>query len=181
MAGSGERPLPNRGTAPRTSRTTRRADDPDYGTLWSVGGVPGLRPDGRLTVRPELCRDPRTEPICSRPEAPDYCHLSGYKGLPNSLHNNADGTFTDVSGRASGPRREGWAWHRRFRQDGWPDALVSNDNWPAFLFRNQKGERFEEIGSGRGAYTERGKEIFGMGADARDVDNDGRVDLFRSR
>ena len=129
--------------------------------------------------------DPTTEPICNRPEAPDYCHPDGYKGLPNSLYrNNRDGTFTDVSA-ATGIRAHvgkgmgvGVA---DFDEDGWPDVFVSNDNEPAFLFHNREGRRFEEVALAAGvAYTEIGKEISGMGADARDFDNDGRPDIFQT-
>ena len=59
--------------------------------------------------------------------------------------------------------------------------FVSNDNEPAFLFRNREGRRFEEVALAAGvAYTEIGKEISGMGADARDFDNDGRTDIFQT-
>ena len=68
-----------------------------------------------------------------------------------------------------------------FDDDGWPDLFVSNDNEPAFLFHNQEGQRFEEVALAAGvAYTEIGKEISGMGADARDFDNDGRPDIFQT-
>jgi hypothetical protein len=68
-----------------------------------------------------------------------------------------------------------------FDEDGWPDVFVSNDNEPAFLFHNQKGRRFDEVALAAGvAYTEIGKEISGMGADARDFDNDGRPDIFQT-
>jgi hypothetical protein len=60
-------------------------------------------------------------------------------------------------------------------------VFLSNDNMPAFLFHNRGGKRFEEVGLAAGvAYTEIGKEISGMGADARDFDNDGKVDIFQT-
>jgi len=68
-----------------------------------------------------------------------------------------------------------------YDKDGWLDLFVSNDNWPAFLFHNRQGRRFEEVALAAGvAYTEMGKEISGMGADARDLDNDGRPDVFQT-
>ena len=171
-----------------TAKAGLAARDPDYGTLWAVGAAFfDYDKDGWLDlfVSNYCVWDPATEPICNRPEAPDYCHPDGYKGLPNSLfRNNGDGTFTDVS-VATGIRAHvgkgmgiGLA---DFDEDGWPDVFVSNDNEPAFLFHNQKGRRFEEVALAAGvAYTEIGKEISGMGADARDFDNDGRPDIFQT-
>jgi hypothetical protein len=164
------------------------ARDPDYGTLWAVAAAfVDYDRDGWLDlfVSNYCVWDPETEPICNRPEAPDYCHPDGYEGLPNSLfRNDGDGTFTDVSvvtgirdhiGKGMGI---GLA---DYDDDGWLDIFVSNDNWPAFLFHNRGGRRFEEIGLTAGvAYTELGDEISGMGADARDFDNDGRVDVFQT-
>ena len=171
-----------------TERAGLAERDPEYGTLWSVAAAfVDYDKDGRLDlfVSNYCVWDPATEPVCNRPESPDYCHPNGYKGLPNSLfHNNGDGTFTDVS-VATGIRAHvgkgmgiGVA---DFDDDGWTDLFVSNDNVPAFLFHNVQGQRFEEVGLEAGvAYTERGKEISGMGADARDVDNDGRLDIFQT-
>jgi hypothetical protein len=171
-----------------TAKAGLAAADPEYGTLWAVGAAFfDYDKDGWLDlfVSNYCVWDPATEPICSRPEAPDYCHPDGYKGLPNSLfRNNGDGTFADVS-VATGIRAHigkgmgtGVA---DFDDDGWLDVFLSNDNMPAFLFHNRKGQRFEEVGLDAGvAYTEIGKEISGMGADARDFDNDGRVDVFQT-
>jgi enediyne biosynthesis protein E4 len=171
-----------------TARAGLAARDPDYGTLWSVAAAfVDYDRDGWLDlfVSNYCVWDPKTEPICGRPEAPDYCHPSGYKGLPNSLfHNNGNGTFSDVSVRTGIRAHVGKGMGlgiADFDGDGWPDVFVANDNWPAFLFHNLKGERFEEVGLLAGvAYTERGKEISGMGADARDFDNDGRADVFQT-
>ena len=171
-----------------TAKAGLAARDPEYGTLWAVGAAFfDYDNDGWLDlfVSNYCVWDPATEPICNRPEAPDYCHPDGYKGLPNSLfRNNGDGTFTDVSA-ATGIRSvvgKGMGIGLAdFDDDGWPDLFVSNDNWPAFLIHNLKGQRFEEMALAAGvAYTEIGKEISGMGADARDFDNDGRVDVFQT-
>jgi enediyne biosynthesis protein E4 len=171
-----------------TARAGLTARDPDYGTLWSVAAAFfDYDKDGWLDlfVSNYCVWDPATEPVCNRPEAPDYCHPDGYKGLPNSLfRSNGDGTFTDVS-VATGIRAHvgkgmgiGLA---DFDDDGWLDLFVSNDNEPAFLFHNREGRRFDEVALAAGvAYTEIGKEISGMGADARDFDNDGRPDIFQT-
>jgi hypothetical protein len=171
-----------------TARAGLGAPDPDYGTLWSVGAAfLDYDRDGDLDlfVSNYCVWDPKTEPVCNRPEAPDYCHPDGYKGLPNSLYRNeGGGRFTDVSAAAGIRAHVGKGMGTGvadFDGDGFTDVFLSNDNEPAFLFRNVRGERFEEIALESGvAYTEIGKEISGMGADARDVDNDGRVDVFQT-
>jgi hypothetical protein len=171
-----------------TARAGLAAPDPEYGTLWAVAAAFfDYDKDGWLDlfVSNYCVWDPATEPICNRPEAPDYCHPDGYKGLPNSLYrNNGDGTFTNVSAptgiRAHVGKGMGIGL-ADFDEDGWLDLFVSNDNWPAFLFHNRQGRRFEEVALAAGvAYTEMGKKISGMGADARDVDNDGRPDVFQT-
>jgi hypothetical protein len=171
-----------------TAKAGLAAPDPEYGTLWAVGAAfLDYDKDGWLDlfVSNYCVWNPSTEPVCNRPEAPDYCHPDGYKGLPNSLfRNDGDGTFTDVSA-ATGIRdhvgKGMGTGVADFDDDGWTDVFLSNDNMPAFLFHNRGGKRFDEVGLEAGvAYTEIGKEISGMGADARDFDNDGRVDVFQT-
>lgn len=171
-----------------TSRAGLAGRDPEYGSLWGVGGAfLDYDRDGDLDlfVSNYCVWDPGTEPICNRAEAPDYCHPDGYKGLPNSLYRNeGNGTFTDVSAAAGirGHIGKGMGLGvADFDDDGWPDVFVSNDNVRGFLFHNRGGRTFEEVGLKSGiAYTERGDEVSGMGADARDVDNDGRPDVFQT-
>jgi hypothetical protein len=160
--------------------------DPKYGTLWSVAAAFfDYDRDGRLDlfVSNYCVWDPKTEPACGPQGKRDYCHPRHYEGLPNSLfHNNGDGTFTDVSA-ASGIRAHigkgmglGVA---DFDDDGWIDIYVANDTLPGFHFRNLGDGRFAEIGIEAGdAYTYYGAAVSGMGVDARDVDNDGRPDVF---
>ena len=66
-----------------------------------------------------------------------------------------------------------------FDGDGYPDIFVANDKSPNFLFHNLDGKRFEEIGTTAGvAYSNDGKALSGMGVDFRDVNNDGRPDIW---
>ncbi len=59
------------------------------------------------------------------------------------------------------------------------DVFVANDTEPNFLYVNQGGGRFAEQASQWGIdYNDRGETVSGMGADAKDYDNDGRVDVF---
>jgi hypothetical protein len=65
--------------------------------------------------------------------------------------------------------------------DGFMDIFVANDNRPNFLFHNLEGKRFDEAALESGvAYTQSGSAISGMGADFRDVDNDGRPDIWHT-
>ena len=160
--------------------------DPRYGTLWAVAAAFfDYDRDGWLDlfVSNYCVWDPATEPSCGPQGKQDYCHPRHYQGLPNSLYrNNGNGTFTDVS-VASGIRAHvgkgmglGVA---DFDDDGWIDVYVANDTLPGFHFRNLGDGRFAEIGIEAGdAYTYYGAAVSGMGVDARDVDNDGRPDVF---
>ena len=171
-----------------TARAGLRQPDPEYGTLWSVAAAfLDYDRDGRLDlfVSNYVVWDAKTEPLCGPQGVHDYCHPKNYKGLPNSLfHNEGDGTFKDVS-KASGIRASvgkgmglGVA---DFDQDGFPDVFVANDTEPNWLFHNRGNGTFEEIGFAAGvAYPESGRPVSGMGADARDVDDDGKPDLFHT-
>jgi len=162
--------------------------DPDYGTLWSVAAAFfDYDNDGWLDlfISNYCVWDPATEPMCGPRGLNDYCHPKNYHGLPNSLfHNNGDGTFTDVSA-PSGIRKvigKGMGLGvADFDGDGLTDVFVANDTEPNYLFHNLGGGKFEEIGFMAGvAYPEAGAAVSGMGADARDVDDDGRPDIFHT-
>ena len=65
--------------------------------------------------------------------------------------------------------------------DGLMDLFVANDTMPNFLFVNKGAGKFEEIGLSAGvAYGATGRPRSGMGVDAADYDNDGKLDLFVS-
>jgi hypothetical protein len=160
--------------------------DPKYGALWAIAGAFfDYNGDGRLDlfVSNYVVWDRETDPVCGDPGSPDYCAPSRYEGLPNSLfRNNGDGTFADVSAAAGIRTHIGKGMGvavADFDDNGWSDVFVANDTTPAFLFMNNGKEAFTEAGFERGvALPERGAPVAGMGADARDVDNDGRPDLF---
>jgi enediyne biosynthesis protein E4 len=162
--------------------------DPKYGATWAVAAsFLDYDRDGHLDlfVSHYVAWDPAREPLCGDPKAPDYCHPRQYEGLPNALfHNNGDGTFSDVS-VASGIRAHvgkgmGVAV-ADFDDDGWPDVFVANDTQPAALFLNNRNGTFREAAFERGvALTESAEAVSGMGADARDVDNDGLPDIFQT-
>ncbi len=126
------------------------------------------------------------DPFCGpNPQTRAYCHPDSYEPLPNTLYrNNGDGTFTDVSrpmgilphlGKGMG------VVFADFDHDGFLDVFVANDNAPNFLFHNRKGRFFEEVAMKMGvAFPESGMFISGMGADFRDLDNDGWEDIWHT-
>jgi hypothetical protein len=124
-----------------------------------------------------------TEPLCTVGKAVTYCSPDVFTGEPNMLfHNNGDGTFTDVSEKSGISKYVGKGMgvaFADFNGDGFTDVFVSNDTYRNFLFRNNGNGRFDEVGVEMGvAYNQFGKSIAGMGTDFKDVDNDGRPDIF---
>jgi len=69
------------------------------------------------------------------------------------LHNNCDGTFSDVTAKAGNRRAEGRAMGvtaADFDRDGYPDIYVANDKSENFLLHNQKDGTFKEIATQAG-------------------------------
>ena len=123
------------------------------------------------------------EPACFIEKIRGYCSPSGYEGEPSLLfHNNGDGTFTDVSQRSGIGKQVGKGMGVAFADydgDGFTDIFVANDTFRNFLFHNNGNGTFSEVAILAGvAYNEDGKSIAGMGTDFRDIDNDGRPDIF---
>jgi hypothetical protein len=144
--------------------------------------------DGRLDLFvSNYCRwHPNGDPVClSGGRERAYCHPKFYEPLPCSLyHNNGDGTFTDVSEETGIAKILGKGMGVAFNDydgDGFTDIFIANDNMPNSLFHNLKGKKFEEVGLDAGvAYSETGKAVSGMGAEFRDLDNDGRPDIWHT-
>ena len=111
-----------------------------------------------------------------------YCHPKYFNPSPSTLyHNLGHGRFEDVSKKSGIGAFSGRGMSVVFADydgDGLPDAFVTNDNMPNFLFRNLGHGTFQEVGVLAGvALREDGKPVASMGADFRDYDNDGRPDL----
>ena len=114
-----------------------------------------------------------------------YCHPKRYPSVPNRLyHNLGHGRFEDVTERSGFSQSLGKGMGiaiADFNRDGLMDVFVSNDTEHNFLYLNRGAGKFEEVGLPYGAaYNEDGTTVSGMGADARDYDNDGFPDLFYS-
>ena len=176
---------------------------PKYGPMWSIHGAwLDFDRDGwlDLLVVNYCVWDPAREPYCG-PSTPlgaalssskggeqaaglrTYCHPKHYAPLPNQLfRNNRDGTFRDVSTDSDIGRHLGKGMGAAVGDvddDGWPDVFVANDTEPSFLFRNRGNGTFEEVALAWGvALNQFGSPVSSMGADLRDVNNDGRLDLF---
>jgi hypothetical protein len=123
------------------------------------------------------------------PEYRSYYAADNYPGPldyePQSsvlLHNNCNGTFTDVSEKSGVGRSKGRAMGvtaADFDLDGYPDIYVANDKTENFLFHNQKDGTFKEIAESAGvAYGQSGENTSAMGPVFLDFDHDGRVDLW---
>jgi hypothetical protein len=152
--------------------------------MWSVAAAwLDYNNDGLLDLFvSNYCRwDPDTEKACfvnGQNGQRVVCNPRYYLPLPNTLYrNNGDGTFTDVSvqtGIAAHLGRGMGVAVADYDGDGYPDIFVANDVMPNQLFHNLRGKRFEEVAMQAGvAFGEDGNVISGMGADFRDVRNDG--------
>jgi hypothetical protein len=154
--------------------------------LWSVGAAwVDYDNDGDLDlfVANYLDWSPAANRVCGLPARRLTCAPTDYPGLPNLLYRNeGGGRFRDVSAATGigAPVGRGMSVAVADADgDGFSDLFVANDQVRNFLFRNQGGRAFVEEGVEAGvAYTEDGVPVAGMGADFRDLDEDGRPDIF---
>jgi enediyne biosynthesis protein E4 len=103
--------------------------------------------------------------------------LKGKEAAPRAmlLHNNHDGTFTDVT-ESAGVANERWGFGAAvadFDNDGWPDIYVSNFGKNR-LYRNNHDGTFTDVAEKAGV-TLGG---WSTGATWGDYDRDGLLDLF---
>jgi hypothetical protein len=153
---------------------------------WSVGAAwLDYDNDGDLDlfVVNYLDWSPASNKLCGSEGRRLSCPPTDYQGLPNQLYRNeGDGRFTDVSDATGIAAQIGKGMSVAVADadgDGFTDVFVANDQTRHFLFRNVAGRTFVEGGVEAGvAYTEDGVPVSGMGSDFRDLDQDGRPDLF---
>jgi enediyne biosynthesis protein E4 len=157
--------------------------------MWSVSAAwVDYNNDGRLDLFvSNYCKwEVNTDPYCGpTPKLRAYCHPKNYANLPNTLYrNNGDGTFSDVSAETGIAKYFGKGMGiaiADYDGDGFMDIFVANDNLPNFLFHNLGGKKFEEVALEAGvAYAQSGSALSGMGVDFKDVDNDGRPDIWHT-
>ncbi len=104
--------------------------------------------------------------------------IHGVKARSALFHNNRDGTFTDVTDRAS-VGFPCWAMGAvvgDYNNDGWPDLLVTCLNG-IVLYRNNGDGTFTDVTKKAGLGNDTG---WATGAAFGDYDGDGREDLFVS-
>jgi len=157
--------------------------------MWSAAaGWVDYNNDGKLDLFvSNYCKwEVNKDPVClSGGRLRAYCHPKFYEPLPSTLYrNNGDGTFTDVSEETGINKKLGKGMGVGFNDydgDGFIDIFVANDNMPNSLFHNLNGKTFEEVAMDTGvAYSENGKAVSGMGAEFRDLDNDGLPDIWHT-
>ena len=159
--------------------------DPDFGELWAVAGAWfDYDADGLLDlfVVNYLSWSDGADPVCDTAGPRDYCHPKYYTGTPNRLYRNrGDGTFADVSASAGIRAHVGkgmGAAVADFDGNGFLDVFVTNDKLPNFLFSNTGEGKFEETAfEATIALPEHGRDVSGMGLDARDIDGDGLAEV----
>jgi hypothetical protein len=167
---------------------TRKAGVPSKENEWAVTAAwLDYDSDGwlDLLVVNYVQWDPANEPFCGHPERKfrTYCHPREYQGLSSRLYRNkGDGTFEDVSQPSGIARHIGKGMSAAvadYNDDGHPDIFVANDAIPNFLFQNQGDGTFQEVAAQAGvAFNDDGRALSSMGVDFRDLDNDGKPDLF---
>ncbi len=161
---------------------------PKVGKAWSVtAGWIDYNNDGHLDlfVVNYLSYNLKTATLCVDQGHPAYCSPVDFLGTPNILYrNNGDGTFTDVSEQSHISQYIGKGMGVSFADydnDGFTDIFVSNDTFQNYLLHNNGDGTFTEVGVLAGvAYNGFGNAVAGMGTDFRDIDNDGRPDIFET-
>jgi enediyne biosynthesis protein E4 len=126
---------------------------------------------------------PQTDRRCSVAGVEYYCSPTFYPRATHRLyHNLGHGRFEDVtekSGFAAAPGKGMGISIADFNDDGYQDVFIANDTEPNSLFINKGNGTFEDQGLPLGvAYNDDAKAVSSMGSDAKDYDNDGRVDIF---
>jgi len=108
-----------------------------------------------------------------------------YDAQPDVLyHNNGDGTFEDVTkkmgiidvdGRAMG------VGAADYDDDGFVDIYVANDHSMNYLWHNNGGKGFTDVGTPSGtAFGQSGESAVSMAVDFADFNGDGLLDIFVS-
>jgi enediyne biosynthesis protein E4 len=170
------------GTFRDATATARLEPAPRWGTSAAFLDYDG---DGRLDlfVASYIDFDPEGRFPCDLIEDHPFCSIERFRGSsPVLYHNNADGTFTDVTLKAGidRPGAKGMGvLAADLDGDGAVDIFQANDTSPNDLWRNRKNGTFASVGlESEIAYDASGRTLGAMGVDAFDLDGDGLLDLF---
>jgi enediyne biosynthesis protein E4 len=124
-----------------------------------------------------------SRPTCKYRGVDVQCGPRGLKGSASNLyHNNGDGTFTDVStksGIRDSPNAFGLtAVWSDFDEDGHLDLFLANDAGRNYLYQNDGGGHFNEVGFAAGvAASQDGAEQANMGVALGDYQHTGRFSI----
>lgn len=126
---------------------------------------------------------PTSDYRCTMDSKDYYCDPRRYKSVPPRLYRNlGKGKFVDVTEKSKlslAPGKGMGISIADFNDDGWQDVFIANDTEPNSLLMNTGKGTFEERGLELGvAYNDNAHTGSSMGSDARDFDNDGKVDIF---
>jgi len=125
---------------------------------------------------------------------PEYKYYYAPDGFPGPLaydsepdilfHNKGNGTFedvtatmgiTDLDGRAMG------VGAADYNADGYVDIYVANDHTVNYLWRNDEGKGFTDVGTMSGTgFSQSGEATVSMSVDFADFNGDGLLDMFIS-
>jgi hypothetical protein len=125
---------------------------------------------------------------------PDYKYYYAPDGFPGPLaydaqpdvlyHNNGDGTFEDVTKKMGIIDLDGRAMGvgaADYDDDGFVDIYVANDHSMNYLWHNNGGKGFTDMGTPSGtAFGQAGESAVSMSVDFADYTGSGRMDMFIS-
>ena len=152
-------------------------------TRWSVGVAPWDY-DGDGDVDLMVCNFLAFDPYYLSPKTPHLMpHPGEYRGQASMLYRmDGVGGFTDVTQQHGLHRPNSKCMGLTvfdFDDDGDLDLFQGNDHQANFLFRNDGGGRFVDIGMGAGvAVNDDGLPTGSMHGSVGDIDGDGRLDLL---
>jgi len=125
-----------------------------------------------------------SSPMCRYRGIDVQCGPRGLRGAGDALlHNNGDGTFTDVSKKAGVDDKPGYyglgvAWSD-FGNKGRPDIYVADDSTPNYLYRNDGKGVFTDVSLESGAAVSGdGSEQGSMGIAIGDYNHTGRFSIY---
>ncbi|MCU1260371.1 MAG: ASPIC/UnbV domain protein [Bryobacterales bacterium] len=163
------------------SGLTKPPDTMSIGAAWFDYDNDGLLD---LVVANYTTWSPQTDKRCAAAGLEYYCDPRlFYDAVPARLyHNLGHGRFEDVTEKSGFGRATGKGMGisiADFNDDGYQDVFIANDTEPNRLFLNKGDGIFEEQGLPMGvAYNDTSNAVSSMGSDAKDYDNDGKVDIF---